>query len=556
MRKLFLTLLSGAIGLGAIWGADWASQSGNAQRDGWAQGEAELVKGNIQALRLLYKTKLDNESVGPDALTSPIILGNLITYRGFKEMLFVGGSSDNVYSIDAALNQQLWKTHFDGQADAPKASATSVCPGGMTASIAIVGGSSPMERAFHFRRRARSAGPGVGPGQGGAAHKPAPVPDRPAQSSALFAKGFGSNGYVFAIGSDGYLRFVRQSDGNDTAIAPVKFVPPNSRVTSINVSGTRVYAATIDGCGGHPNALYAVDLGGSDRTVRVFPTNGSGPSGLGGTAAAADGTVYAQVRDGHGTVAGKYNDTVVALDPEELKVNDYFTPAGNSSASSERHGFLGVTPAVFQWKGREVVIAGGRDGSLYLLDGASLGGHDHHTPLCRTKPIQAADGNSSARGIWGDFSTWEDAGTQTRWVYAALWGPTRAGANISETNGPAANGNIVAFKVEDRNGQPALVPQWKSRDLMAPASPVTTNGLVFALSTGQSPGPETPAGHATMYVLDGTTGKELFSSGDDAAGFSHGSGLAIANGRVYFTTHDNTVYCYGLPAMQPQLTDR
>jgi outer membrane protein assembly factor BamB len=59
-----------------------------------------------------------------------------------------------------------------------------------------------------------------------------------------------------------------------------------------------------------------------------------------------------------------------------------------------------------------------------------------------------------------------------------------------------------------------------------------------------------------MYALDGTTGKELFSTGDDASTFSHGSGLALANGRVYFTTHDNTIYCYGFPAMQPQLTDR
>jgi outer membrane protein assembly factor BamB len=94
--------------------------------------------------------------------------------------------------------------------------------------------------------------------------------------------------------------------------------------------------------------------------------------------------------------------------------------------------------------------------------------------------------------------------------------------------------------------------------MIAPASPVTTNGLVFALSTGQSlqKDPGTGANHATMYVLDGSTGRELFSTGNDAATFSHRSGLALANGRVYFTTHDNTVYCYGLPADQPQLTER
>jgi outer membrane protein assembly factor BamB len=64
------------------------------------------------------------------------------------------------------------------------------------------------------------------------------------------------------------------------------------------------------------------------------------------------------------------------------------------------------------------------------------------------------------------------------------------------------------------------------------------------------------ADHAILHVLDGATGKQLFSSGSDANTFSHASGVAIANGRVYFTTHDSTVYSYGFPALQPQLTER
>jgi hypothetical protein len=96
MRKfLSIALLSGFVT--ALWGADWASQSGNPQRDGWARGEEEIVRSQVQDLKLLYKTKLDNQSKGLASLTSPIILGNLITYLGFKEMLFVGGSSNNVY---------------------------------------------------------------------------------------------------------------------------------------------------------------------------------------------------------------------------------------------------------------------------------------------------------------------------------------------------------------------------------------------------------------------------------------------------------------------------
>jgi outer membrane protein assembly factor BamB len=527
-RFLFIVVLAAVAS--SLMAADWPSQSGNPQRDGWAQGENEIVKSAIPQIRLLYKRKFDNQSRGLNSLTSPIILGNLITYRGFKEMLFVGGSSDVVYSVDAALNVLLWKSHFEYQGDEPQASPTEGCPGGLTASVAIVGGSGPMRRSFSFHRKREQ---------------------RPRASSPLFASGFGSNGYVFAIGSDGYLRFVRQSDGNDKAIAPIKFLPANAKVSSINVDRTMVYAATVGDCGGSANALYAIDLGGDAQKVLSFPTNGSGFSGIGGTAVGVNGIVYAQVANGHGDVAGEYRNTVLALDPASLQVKDYFTPSDTrASATKKEAGYSGITPAVFTWKNKELIVAGGADGTIYLLDSASLGGRDHHTPLAHTEPLV----KPNSGGLTGDFSTWEDEATNTRWIYAAVTGPVSG--RFPQTNGGAKEGGIVAFKVDEHDGKFSLEPQWISRNLTGPASPITTNGLVVALSSGVREASRNKAtGHATMYILDGSTGKELFSTGNDAATFSYNTGLALANGRIYFATHDNTVYCYGLPAMQPQLTE-
>ena len=65
---------------------------------------------------------------------------------------------------------------------------------------------------------------------------------------------------------------------------------------------------------------------------------------------------------------------------------------------------------------------------------------------------------------------------------------------FAEANGAASDGAIVAFKVEDQGGKPSLTPQWVSRDMLSPASPVTANGLVFALSTGLSPRVAKPDG--------------------------------------------------------------
>lgn len=88
--------------------------------------------------------------------------------------------------------------------------------------------------------------------------------------------------------------------------------------------------------------------------------------------------------------------------------------------------------------------------------------------------------------------------------------------------------------------------------MVAPAPAVIANGLVFALATGDSK----KNSHAVLYALDGATGKELYSSQNMVRSFSHNGGLAIANRRIYFTTHDNAVYCFGFFADQLQLTGK
>jgi hypothetical protein len=79
-----------------IFGADWPTQSGSPQREGWARSEKVLTKESVSGLDLLYQYKSDNKSKGLYSLTSPLIDGLLITYRGFKEMLVFGGSADDV----------------------------------------------------------------------------------------------------------------------------------------------------------------------------------------------------------------------------------------------------------------------------------------------------------------------------------------------------------------------------------------------------------------------------------------------------------------------------
>jgi outer membrane protein assembly factor BamB len=476
---------AGRVPVAALTAANnWPSVNGGPQREGWARPEAMLSPSTIAAVELIYTRKLDNQTRGTYALTPPLVLGNLISYRGFKEMLFVGGASDTVYSIDAVLNRVLWSTRLPVVAGGAPSAA---CPGGLMGIVMTGTSASGFGAAPGIRR------PGTPP--------PGALSASAAPRSPLvvgLAGGFGRNGLVLAVGSDGQVHPLYQSNGASFE-KPIPFLPANSNVRSLNVYDFTLYAATRDGCGGS-NAVYALDLASADKAVAKFPTSGN-VLGSAGPAVGNDGTVYVHL-----------GERIVALTAKDLKEKDHF--ALTASAST------GTTPLVFQHEGRDLVVAGSAN-ELLLLDSGSLGGSDHRTPLARAR----VDGP-----VRGALASWEDADSGTRWIYAPFWGPSESA------------GGIQAFIVEERDGRPTLTARWTARDIPSPAAPAIANGLVFALSTGNG------KSRARLHILDASSGKQLFTSRDDVTGAANPeTGLAVANGRVYFSTIDNTVYCFGIP---------
>jgi outer membrane protein assembly factor BamB len=109
----------------------------------------------------------------------------------------------------------------------------------------------------------------------------------------------------------------------------------------------------------------------------------------------------------------------------------------------------------------------------------------------------------------------------------------------AKLNGPTPHGAIVAFKVED-TGQLALRPVWISRDLVNPAPPRIANGVVIALSGGDA------STHATLYVLNASTGEELYSSKDAIPTSAELSGVAVGDSHAFFTDRDNVLYSFGI----------
>jgi mono/diheme cytochrome c family protein len=52
--------------------------------------------------------------------------------------------------------------------------------------------------------------------------------------------------------------------------------------------------------------------------------------------------------------------------------------------------------------------------------------------------------------------------------------------------------------------------------------------------------------HGTLFALDASTGRELWSSGAAISDWTHFSMPAVANGRVFVTTNHGHVYAFGL----------
>src|SRR5690349_4698583 len=80
-------------------GGGWQSVGADAQRTGWVRTDPQISKDGVTkgVMQFLWKTKLDNgaprQGVG---LTPPAVIGRVITYKGFKDLMFVAGSSDKV----------------------------------------------------------------------------------------------------------------------------------------------------------------------------------------------------------------------------------------------------------------------------------------------------------------------------------------------------------------------------------------------------------------------------------------------------------------------------
>jgi hypothetical protein len=100
MKFALRVLVTGFV-LGGAAFTQWTTFGGDPQRASWAQSETILNKENASKLELKWKLQLDNIPKELSSLTPPVVADQVKTEHGIKEYVIVGGSSDNLFAIDA-----------------------------------------------------------------------------------------------------------------------------------------------------------------------------------------------------------------------------------------------------------------------------------------------------------------------------------------------------------------------------------------------------------------------------------------------------------------------
>ena len=281
--------------------------------------------------------------------------------------------------------------------------------------------------------------------------------------------------------------------------------------------------------------------------LNVTPNAGRGGIWMGGGAPAADNNNNLYLITGNGQFDANsatapnndYGDSFLQLSPS-LSVQSYFTPSDQATDEADDQDFGAGGAAVVlnlsSGSPQHLVIGGGKDGTLYLLNGDSMGGL----------------GDSNARQ---HFS----AGNGGVYATGAFWNNTYY---IAE---PSGHLESYTFNPSTELFNTSVVSQSSSTYGFPGASPSvssngTTNGIVWALNNADYCTPQSPScGPTVLHAYDATTlSTDLWNSsmvsGDAAGNAVKFTVPTIANGKIYVGTRgNNTGGVYGSTSINGQL---
>ena len=499
---------------------DWITDGGDNQRTGWNKDEKTLTKDNVKNLKLLWKMPTGNQVRALHSLMPVLVVGQLTTPAGAKQVGFVNGISDNLYAFDVDTGKILWQKHWDYPP-----------PVGRGGGGGGRGGPTDPAHLGFLQPGGSSDTPVIGP-----------------------ADAQGRRPVYFVTG-DGMLHTLNAATGDDLQPA---FMFHTGKGWALNLVGNVIWMAnTYAG-----DSVSAVRLDDPAHKVMTFNAGSGGAWGRRGAVHRLDRHRVVhdrrrRLRSGERSAALRQQHRRRADDRRRAQAEGLLHAhelglAAQARSRSEQHAddlhLQGpradgrLRQGMPRVSARSEVARRRRSSDAALQDAALL---------------QRGSGLPGRRQL-GRVSNWEDS-SGTRWVLAPFWGPAHPQAKFPIMNTPPTkDGGVAAFKVEDKGGKLELTPAWISRDMQRGEPVIIANGMVFGYGSGEETKQSFPdiglqfdssiraskGTHATIYALDAQTGKELWSSGDQMHQWNHFSGVTVANGHVYPGTYDQYVWCF------------
>lgn len=514
---------------------DWLQFGFDASHRGVNPVEGALTPANVTQLQLLYSAALPGPVEG-----APVLLTNVATPGGNKDVLYMTTDNGTLIALDAATGTLLWSRY---PADTnPCAVQASPC---FTTSSPALDPNRLFVYSYALDGRVHKYHVGDGSEvTGGGWPQPASAkPDVEAESSALsFATAWNGTTYLYATfagapwlpdysGYDyqGHVTAINLATGTQITFnvacsdqGSVHFVKndPNPPVSVTPdclqqwfTNGGTTLADGDGGIWGRGGVTY------DPRNDRIYVSTGNG--------------LYDANNGGH-----DWSDSVLAL-PAALDIART-APLSNYTPSNYQNMMyydvdLGATsitlvPAPVGSARTHIGVQAGKDSYLRLIDLDSMSG-----PLGNTGGELFIDSVAQGYMIIAQPLAWTNPATGAVMLIVA----NHFGISATEVYADAANGNMPVLR---HTGPPNWVhtgtPVPGSATTAGGTSPVLANGVLFY------------AGSGGVLALDPASGAMLWSDASMGAANSttktsfHKQSLIVVNGRIYVADDHSKLWVY------------
>ena len=159
-------------------------------------------------------------------------------------------------------------------------------------------------------------------------------------------------------------------------------------------------------------------------SYEMLVRNGSGAGmwSRGGTTIGQNGVIYASTGDGpFDPQNGDFGSTFLAASAPDLNIVDYFSPLNWAEVNRKDLDLPSGGHLWFAYRNYHLVVGGGKESVVYLLNADLLGDKDHQTALYLSPQLGNETKTLEEKGNWGAPALWKEE-TGQPWIYVPLWG--------------------------------------------------------------------------------------------------------------------------------------